>query len=321
MSSRPPHPYLSADGSEIIVDEWWCPVCGAAAHRTLRPGRPKVYCSNACRQRAYRWRRRHAIRLFASPERPAERALTHEKRHALRDRRDVLSRLADNRRRELTVCGAFARPARLGRWTHHRFLPDHPWSCRSCIRLTSADGGGNASGIHHDEIRPPRQDDVAERPRSTTHCRGDRGRYPSFMTSKATQLAHLQQVPLFAGCSRKELQHIARAGDEITMTAGTVVVDQGQHGREAFVVLEGSVTVRRNGRKVTTLGPGAVVGELSLLDHGPRTATAVCDVDCELFVLDQRHFRGVLETQPAIAMKLLATLASRIRDLDRRYYG
>ena len=141
------------------------------------------------------------------------------------------------------------------------------------------------------------------------------------MASKSDKLDHLAKVPLFEGCSRRELTSIARAGDEITMTAGTLIIDQGQMGREAFVVLDGQVTVKRGGRKITTLGAGAMVGELSLLDHGPRTATVVCDTDCSLFVIDQRHFRGVLEEHPSIAMKLLATLAANIRTLDRQSFG
>ncbi|MDJ0769519.1 MAG: cyclic nucleotide-binding domain-containing protein [Ilumatobacter sp.] len=141
------------------------------------------------------------------------------------------------------------------------------------------------------------------------------------MASKSEQLEHLKNVPLFAGCSRRELHSVLKAGDEITMTKGTVIVDQGQMGREAFIILEGTVTVRRGNRKVTTLESGDVVGELSLLDHGPRTATAVCDDDCTLFVLDQRHFRAVLEDTPSIAFKLLGTLANRIRDLDRQSFG
>jgi CRP-like cAMP-binding protein len=141
------------------------------------------------------------------------------------------------------------------------------------------------------------------------------------MASKSSKLDHLANVPLFEGCSRRELNSIARAGDDITMTAGTIIIDQGQMGREAFVVLDGEVTVKRSGRKITTLGPGAMVGELSLLDHGPRTATVVCDTDCSLFVIDQRHFRNVLEEHPSIAMKLLGTLAANIRALDRQSFG
>lgn len=141
------------------------------------------------------------------------------------------------------------------------------------------------------------------------------------MASKAAQLDHLKSVPMFAGCSKRELQAVLKAGDEILMTAGTLIVDQGQMGREAFVLLDGEVTVRRNGRKVVTLGPGAVVGELSLLDHGPRTASVICDTDCTLFVLDQRHFQQVIEQNPQIAMKLLGTLAGHIRNLDRQSFG
>jgi CRP/FNR family transcriptional regulator, cyclic AMP receptor protein len=141
------------------------------------------------------------------------------------------------------------------------------------------------------------------------------------MASKKAYIDHLANVPLFSSCSRRELERIAKASDEITMTAGSVVVDQGQTGREAFVVLSGDVTVKRAGRKITTLGPGGVVGELSLLDHGPRTATAICDTDCELLVIDQRHFRAILEDVPVMAIKLLSVLSGRIRDLDRQYYG
>ncbi|MDO8362316.1 MAG: cyclic nucleotide-binding domain-containing protein [Actinomycetota bacterium] len=141
------------------------------------------------------------------------------------------------------------------------------------------------------------------------------------MASKKAYLEHLRNVSLFQGCSTKDLEKIAKASDEITMPAGSLIVDQGQTGREAFIVLEGTVAVRRNGKKVGTFGPGTVVGELSLLDHGPRTATVVCDSDCVLLLLDQRHFMGVLDDVPALAHKLLASLAGRIRDLDRQYFG
>lgn len=141
------------------------------------------------------------------------------------------------------------------------------------------------------------------------------------MASKAAQLEHLRSVPLFSACSKRELQAIQKAGDEIVMTAGTMIVDQGQMGREAFVLLDGEVVVRRNGRKVTNLGPGAVIGELSLLDHGPRTASVICETDCTLFVLDQRHFQKAIEHNPQMAMKLLGTIAGRVRDLDRAAFG
>jgi len=141
------------------------------------------------------------------------------------------------------------------------------------------------------------------------------------MASKRAYLDHLRNVPLFASCSNRELQTIAKATDELTVPAGHVLTDQGQMGREAFVIVDGSATVKRNGKKVATLGPGSVVGELSLLDHGPRTATVTADSDATVLVIEQRHFLGVLEDVPALARKLLATLAGRIREFDRQYYG
>jgi CRP-like cAMP-binding protein len=140
------------------------------------------------------------------------------------------------------------------------------------------------------------------------------------MAGKKT-VEHLRNVALFAACTNKDLEKIAKASDEVSMTAGSVIVDQGQTGREAFVILSGTALVRRNGKKVATLEEGAVVGELSLLDHGPRTASVICETDCQLLVITQRNFIGVLDEVPAIAHKLLGQLASKIREFDRQYYG
>lgn len=141
------------------------------------------------------------------------------------------------------------------------------------------------------------------------------------MASKKSYLEHLAKVPLFSSCSTRDLQKIARAGDEVVMPAGSVIVDQGQTGREAFVILEGTALVKRNNKKVAQLGSGAVLGELSLLDHGPRTATVVAETDVTLLVIGQRQFLGVIDEVPALAHKLMSTLAGRIRELDRQYYG
>jgi CRP/FNR family transcriptional regulator, cyclic AMP receptor protein len=141
------------------------------------------------------------------------------------------------------------------------------------------------------------------------------------MASKRAYLDHLRSVPLFASCSAKELQIVAKAGTELTVKGGTTIIEQGDTGREAFVVMTGSLGVKRNGKKVASLGPGSMVGELSLLDHGPRTATVTTEGDSDLFVIDQRSFAGVLDAVPTLSHKLLASLAGRIREFDRQYYG
>jgi CRP/FNR family transcriptional regulator, cyclic AMP receptor protein len=139
--------------------------------------------------------------------------------------------------------------------------------------------------------------------------------------ARQTHLDHLASVSLFSACSKKELQAVAKASDEIALPAGKVLCEQGTIGREAFVILDGTAGVRINGKPVTTLGPGACVGEMALLDHGPRTATVVADTDINVLVIGAREFAGIVDEVPAIAHKLLRALATRVRTLDTQIYG
>ena len=126
-----------------VIEEWWCPVCHRAAHRIYRPGRPRIYCSNACRQRAYRHRRANGLRTTATPQTPCESAfilMAMGRRHALRHRTDFMANLSDGRRRRVTVCGALARPTRYTKSRHYDFLLDSSGSCRSCIQLVLPPG-------------------------------------------------------------------------------------------------------------------------------------------------------------------------------------
>ncbi len=93
---------------------------------------------------------------------------------------------------------------------------------------------------------------------------------------------------------------------------------KGSIGREAFIIVDGTAEVRRNDKKVATLGPGDCFGELALLDHGPRTATVVATTDLKVLVLGAREFAGILDEVPPIAHKLLKSLAARIRDARRQ---
>ena len=140
-ASRPRPGRVRAYRPDLVVGKWWCPVCGAPAHRTARPGRPKVYCSNACRQRAYRERRgARACRTPSSPARTAHvRGRSRDRSHAVRPAGVFPWRPPDSHGRELSLCGAFVRRADPRRWRHTRFVPDLEWSCRSCVRLGVAD--------------------------------------------------------------------------------------------------------------------------------------------------------------------------------------
>lgn len=121
-----------------VVDERPCPVCSTTVRQVHRPGRARIYCTNACRQRAYRWRRSHGVRHCVERGGPVERMLANGKRHAIRHPNDPVARVTDRRNRATTVCGTFAIPSTTMRFTHYDFLPDHPWSCISCVALVGA---------------------------------------------------------------------------------------------------------------------------------------------------------------------------------------
>ena len=118
------------------------------------------------------------------------------------------------------------------------------------------------------------------------------------------KLEQLAQVQMFSSLNKKELRLIAKTAEVVTVKAGTEIVTEGTIGHEFYLVLSGRATVRRNGRKVATLGPGRYFGELALLDRGRRSATVVADTDMEVAVLGQREFLGVLDEVPAVAHKL-----------------
>jgi CRP/FNR family transcriptional regulator, cyclic AMP receptor protein len=136
--------------------------------------------------------------------------------------------------------------------------------------------------------------------------------------AKDSKLDHLAQVRLFSALSKKELNQIGRASDEVTIRAGKTLVAEGSTGHEFFLILEGSALVKRNGRKIATLSPGQYFGELALLVRGPRNATVVADSDMRLLVLGQREFSGLLDEVPGLAHKLLSTMAVRLADADAK---
>lgn len=139
--------------------------------------------------------------------------------------------------------------------------------------------------------------------------------------ARDSQLDYLAEVPLFAAFSKRDLQKIVRSSDVIEVEAGRVIVEQGATGHECFVILDGTAAVKRSGRRVATLEPGSQFGELALLDGGPRTATVTALTDMSLLVLGQREFAAILDEVPGLAQKILASLAQRLRELDRKIYG
>lgn len=130
-------------------------------------------------------------------------------------------------------------------------------------------------------------------------------------------LEHLAAIPLFSGCSQKELKQLRSLCDEITVSKGKVLVKQGAVGFECFVIVEGLASVSIDDHVVTTLGAGSYFGELSLLDKQPRSATVTAVSDMTVLVLGPREFSSALEAVPGLAQKLLSSMARRVRETNR----
>jgi CRP-like cAMP-binding protein len=129
---------------------------------------------------------------------------------------------------------------------------------------------------------------------------------------------HLQRVSLFSQCSRRDLASVAKLAEILNYDAGATIVAQGDPGNAFYVVLDGLAVVRRNGRRVSELGPGDYFGELALLDPAPRNADVVAREPTTVARLGVGPFCTMLRTAPQINERLLAGLARRVREADRR---
>jgi CRP-like cAMP-binding protein len=129
---------------------------------------------------------------------------------------------------------------------------------------------------------------------------------------KDAKIRLLRRVPLFSGCSDRELAEIAFVADELDLPEGRTLMRQGERGREFVIVAEGSVEVRRNGRKLPARGGTDFFGEIALLSDAPRTATVTTASPVRLLVLTDRAFQRVLKGSPPIQRKILRAMADRL---------
>ncbi|HSS80219.1 MAG TPA: cyclic nucleotide-binding domain-containing protein [Gaiellaceae bacterium] len=123
----------------------------------------------------------------------------------------------------------------------------------------------------------------------------------------------IKGVPLFADCSRDELEQIAQIADEVDLAEGKELTRLGDPGREFFVLLEGEAEVSKNGENINKLGPGDFFGEIALVEDTPRTATVTATTPVRVLVITDRSFKRLLEKQPEIHRKVLVALVERVK--------
>jgi CRP/FNR family cyclic AMP-dependent transcriptional regulator len=122
---------------------------------------------------------------------------------------------------------------------------------------------------------------------------------------------------LWSGLSKKDLGSIVKASNERNYELGDTIVKKGESGVGFYLVLDGSVEIRSDGTMLSKLGPGQFFGEMSLLDNQPRSADVVAIEPSQCLILSDWSFKGLISSNPRIALKMLQELARRLRATDR----
>ena len=123
----------------------------------------------------------------------------------------------------------------------------------------------------------------------------------------------LKRVPLFSELDNRELEQIATSMRERRFRAGDVVTQEGSGGVGFFVVEEGEAEVNVGGEARGTIGPGDYFGEIALINESPRTATLTARTDMLCYGMTPWDFRPLVESNSAIAWKLLTAMAEKMR--------
>ncbi len=160
------------------------------------------------------------------------------------------------------------------------------------------------------ELGPALRAGLPERLGLTAACArvGERGA----QASGTSRLELLAPMELFRHCTRAELRAVAQATRPWRRPEGTVVFRQGEPGTRLFLVLEGAIDIVRDGRHLVTLEAGETFGEMAMLDEPERSATALVREDCELLLIPRAAFFSLLQSDPALAVKILWNMNLRL---------
>lgn len=99
--------------------------------------------------------------------------------------------------------------------------------------------------------------------------------------------------------------------------AGDVVFAEGDPSAEMYGVVSGAVELRKDGQGVVTIGADGTFGEMGIIDHAPRSLTAVAVEASEIAVIDERTFLFLVQETPMFALQVMQAMAARIRELDQ----
>jgi sulfate permease, SulP family len=126
----------------------------------------------------------------------------------------------------------------------------------------------------------------------------------------------LERLPLLSDFTVDQIARLRNWLEPVAWPAGQVVFRSGDPGSSLYLVTQGraSVHIRHDSGdiRLVTFAPGAVFGELALLDRGPRSATITADEDLKAFGLSDASFAVLCQQQPDLAIKLLTALGREL---------
>jgi CRP-like cAMP-binding protein len=134
--------------------------------------------------------------------------------------------------------------------------------------------------------------------------------------TKDPKLDLLRGVPLFGTCDSTGLAHIIRLFDEVDVPDGYVIAREGLREGQFAIIVEGTVRLERAGKVFQRIGPGQYLGEMALIDDGPRTASAVSEGPVKLLVMGPKEFQTLVNDSVAIRASIFENLARRIRHYE-----
>ena len=123
----------------------------------------------------------------------------------------------------------------------------------------------------------------------------------------------LRGVPLFSGMTDRAIEAIAALTSETAFADGDAIVREGDAGETFIILLDGAASIERGGHAIGELGRGDFLGEISLVDGGPRTATVIARGDVSALVVQHADFRRLFEEFGAIRYDIVTALTRRIR--------
>jgi CRP/FNR family transcriptional regulator, cyclic AMP receptor protein len=98
-----------------------------------------------------------------------------------------------------------------------------------------------------------------------------------------------------------------------SFATGDTIFEQGDLGDEFFVVVSGEVEIRSGSRRLETLGPKGIFGEMALIDESPRSATVIALTDVTVAPIKEMQFLFLVKYMPTFALKVMRVLANRLR--------